>query len=1611
MCYNIIFCNMNKLFNEPSYTCKNNKYYYFIYLPCAIIFVFYILITSIIFYKFSFKKDEKLTVSIAKYTIMNSLFLFILIQPISIIISVITINHKNSQNLLIYYLFVTSLILIYYSYYEHKYQNNDDIKELINYFLCCLYCWICLCLIFGKIFNISGMIYPFLIGIFFLFIIFKYWPVSTLEMKSDIFFHSDLELINQLRLLINAVIGQQVRENNLNLLSYFFTFMKNNYDKKELEKLNEMSSEEIRFLFFQYIDNTFKMYNQVFKDSISLKIMYAFFLMNCLGQYSKAYMTFYSLLEDENYYLTYSQEFFIFRQKKYLENKIFDDGSDSTDISTFFQINSFIKLITYISDLFINFWSFLLQSKEDEDTLRLYECGYNICEIREEIDFIFYNLVKSNVKDKKIFLLYGYYLKEILNDHERALEFLKNSDIENYNEMISIGNLLDLSKINSSADFQFMIVSGKNDNFGNIEKISLGLCNLIGYTYDKICGQNINIFLSNFLHKEHDILLKQTVKDYYKNYHFKLIKNSNHEFFYHNTIYIKTSSKYLYPIPLIIGVSIDENFDCVFYAKIDYFSLFDANEFLNNTCHIITDLNLIIQESTSNSILFFENNNFGNKSLDITSIIKEFHSDIITEMSYNPRAKKLEVKKSILRKKYMTRLPIKIVTVGNKKFRMNCSELVLNDKICGYHFNFEMYNENNKIFEISLVPNSDTPRKRKYSHTQLNFLTKELNGVNEYYIPEGKQFYFDIEKKSYLQKKSHDYLPKESSVLDNNNIKNYFYEQYLKEKNLDNLNKTVLNNSDSYLSSNFEDFNSSSNNETSESYNSGSSEIVSENSQIITIQKSYYNKKNSFSEKKNNSNLTNNINEKGEDVYDKFYKIKSNNISFLIYDFDKKVCVNIKSPQYICKVDEIFHNEKQRNSVLSNFNEPKKRKTRILNLQELKQIIKKNKKDYSESLYIHDIINEKIQPKKINKSVFIHLLITVTSFIILLFSLLIYCYKLYNDNKNLSLITEILIEFSNLSIDAYKIIFASTELFFINNEKYTGYDIDKFFYSDFLISELNKSFSNSYEKFQKLRKKNIRLKPKNQKLIDSYSIDLYTINSYNYVYLTKTKLPYLINEYFVNVYQIIYLPFEQRIFTNINYNFLFYNSDTGFSDGTRNYSEIYRDDFKLKKNDLKLMNIIYIISISLIEIIICFFEIYSFKYILEEKEIKMQLFFKMSNEQITICSKKCQNFRMLNQDNLNEPSNLLKIPNINFDTSEVNNINDNESTTLLSENINFFEISKEEKLKRQKTKIQKNKTKIIIKKEEISYIIICMFIIILLILIAIYLDSIFLNVYNYLLIHYSILQYEIFFFKRYSYLRMYILYESYIELDPFLNEKYNILLDFLHSGYSENSDYLNRIHKLIKKYGLPSKTQKKLDKIRYHNICDYFSQLVTMEGQNCETFADGILLKGFEPLSIYFVDAFIYYIKELNKIYEIAKIKNYTYNEYLYGTKEYENYLPKDEETLKDYFNNNPIKVINEKRMFEVIILIHEIYFPLMNDISNSISKDIFNVFNKSNSYIIACIIFFIFLILGFLLINVVPILVKQNNQINTIRKMLEIIPRDIIFNLFVQEDMKNNED
>ena len=46
---------------------------------------------------------------------------------------------------------------------------------------------------------------------------------------------------------------------------------------------------------------------------------------------------------------------------------------------------------------------------------------------------------------------------------------------------------------------------------------------------------------------------------------------------------------------------------------------------------------------------------------------------------------------------------------------------------------------------------------------------------------------------------------------------------------------------------------------------------------------------------------------------------------------------------------------------------------------------------------------------------------------------------------------------------------------------------------------------------------------------------------------------------------------------------------------------------------------------------------------------------------------------------------------------------------------------------------------------------------------------------------------------------------------------------------------------------------------------------------------------------------------------------------------------------------------------------------------------------------------------MGFILIFLLPILITKNNEINKVRKMLGIIPKDIIINFFIKDDKNDN--
>ena len=95
--------------------------------------------------------------------------------------------------------------------------------------------------------------------------------------------------------------------------------------------------------------------------------------------------------------------------------------------------------------------------------------------------------------------------------------------------------------------------------------------------------------------------------------------------------------------------------------------------------------------------------------------------------------------------------------------------------------------------------------------------------------------------------------------------------------------------------------------------------------------------------------------------------------------------------------------------------------------------------------------------------------------------------------------------------------------------------------------------------------------------------------------------------------------------------------------------------------------------------------------------------------------------------------------------------------------------------------------------------------------------------------------------------------------------------------------------------------------------------------------------------------------------------------------------------------------------MKDLYLLIKIILIPLVDDISNSISNELLNIFKKVNNLIIGINISFIVVIVGFILIFLLPILITKNNEINKVRKMLGIIPKDIIINFFIKDDKNDN--
>ena len=1534
-----------------------------------------------------------------KFLVVNTLKSTFFIKSIVTIIGGINLKFSVT-GVSILCIFVTSLYDSYNNLKEYVFMDQDDNHFKFLYFFHFIHFFSSCLLGIGYLtrnYTFNGLIYILFILIFILILYIistkkntKLYPFSYLIKNS----YNELFLFHQANLLTQAVEKKTIsRDVLLNLMSYYSQFETNGEFKFNFfdENNNIINTEDLDYYLYQTIDYYYKIIIRQNINSILIKISYSNFLRHKLKRFTKAYIILNDIIEG-NFYLSPSQDFYFYRLKRKIEDRFIETGIDSSEISIKYQCNSFIRLISKISEIYLNFWNLLLNGKSDDNISLLSEFGNEINNLMEEIIYKYNYISQSKIKNKKIILLYGYFLRDILNDVEESHQILTEELIKEAKDEDINSLEYDIESIIPNSSFQYMIVSAKKGQIGIIKKISVEFCKKIGYSEKDLIGHNINIMIPDFLREEHQILLNNLLDNIkYREDNLSLPAIFNH------CVFCKTISKFLVEIDLEVRIGFDEELIPFLLCKLNIDKdLFNFKK-STTTFHILTNDKFIIQNFTPNCLddLSLSYKSINNNTELITQI-KEYHEEYFRRaINIKKKEKRYKIKYSILKSKYMTSTPVEVITwlKNNKQFMMNCRPLKMNGKLLGFFFQFvtnKNISEYNSSFQYSSKNPSDIRRFKFEKRISLNIYRGNLLNldddsfqINKSYIPNSNKLDFDIKKREYL-------LRKDTSDKKNKDFKTI--ESFFKEKYLSKI-KTRKNSDEEYSEETDEE-----EYESEENYSSSFSSLDEKD-----------NEKNKVVVKKNKRES---IKKKNED----FYNVKLKNISYFIYDYNINMPIEIKC-DLIGKIDELLSIEKKKTFKFLDKNKSKEKKNNP-------HIINKFKKQFANKAILNIVEKQRIKDvndtikglndyfyqfksSNLQKFFFIITFFCIISFITIIYSII----SLLSSKTNLYNLTSIFIRISDLIENSHMTIYNTYELILLENNKYTNFFEKK----EEKITKTKKKLLNIYHLYSNfsslLNSNDLKLSGNNLKKIKSLNFDYYQIDSNGYYHKVNSPFLNILLEFTVCIYNIALRVSDNSLNWDVNFYFIMFNCDIFSLTNLEDFKNIFIDQFSIEKKRILIHLIIIFIMCFILKILLTFFEYKIYKNVLKENENYIKYFFKIDDEHIKYSIFKCKKYSMLNQENSSNVKYLIATPIINFGTYNDNESEDDSLLNLSKDNIiisqknqNSFNIQKNNE------NLKKKRNKEIIKFLNINIFIYIIYMTFLIILLIIYHNKAFrLSVMRN--IYYLLLSKKDIIIEYVNYLRLYIGYQGETFSTNYIVDgtiKLNSSLNYIINNISIIN---SRIYGNITKYGVSSNTTKIFKYILSYSLCDFLDNFTYYYNFTCDELGFNISKYGLNSIYIYIAHSINQLASKCQKIIEYTKSKGYYYNEGYYNSPMYEHFYPSDKSLKEDYEKNNPFLLFNDIIMRDLNIINEYIYNPATSYLRDTINGETEEIIKVMNNYIVIIGIICIIIIVLFYIIYLIPLFISKINQINKTRKMIKIIPKDILCEIIKKEQKINEEE
>ena len=1524
---------------------------------------------------------------------MNSKIIFFYYKFITLIVFYIN-NVVNIDEIIIFVIFLMSIISFACFTIEYYYQSKNNFVNKILYFLLFTNILSTTILFIGMLLknkNFNGLLYIFFLTIFLIFVFILIKCDSDFNINKNIkFINNELNAYNSLRLLLEALENSKInRRNKINLLSYSESKLKlKNHNINDLNFLKTIKNEEFNFNFYLYIEDIFKRLINRFPNSIIIICFYSLFLLEKLQRPSKSYIILCNLFYSNNNNLSNSQNYFIYILIKKIEDNYLNKNTNSyKEISLKLQINYFINLLSKICKKYIIFWNLLLDSESKKDINNLNEIGMEINKINEKIKNKIQQFEIAKIKNKKIYLLYGSFLRDILNEEEKAKKYLDKSNFyENIeNENFFIDRNIDINNITPTSEFQYIVISAKNFNFGIILKISLDICSFFGYTDKELIGKHFNILIPEFIIPDHDKIIKKKLEEEEIENFQNSYKNLNVR-----SYYFKTSSKFLVEVSFITGFVYDEDYNPIIFCKINYNNSLRYFDSYHNSCTILTDSQFYIQSMTVNSMKLLNlSNTVINGNFEIINYFKEFNEILTNKLLKHPFKNKEKIKTLILNKKYLNKKE-KITWLKNmKNYYIKITEIKILNKLQGYKINFDLIDEEelksniigktiisnkipksdssnnfNNLFgsHTSYNPNRDEREKMENDYFKvLNIHSNNFPKINKDYLPISQNINFDVDEKEFFFENDDSKNKEHESIFKTDFLQNLFneYNSLIKTDN-NNLGGDILIKSKSkkIFQSVDEEVN-----EISSSYSSSITDNIDQSNKPFL---------NDDSEINNND-------------YHNYYKVNLSKCVLFIYNFNNNEFLEIPKFHKISKVEEILNNELNNdNSFL--FTQEKK----ILNEKnnKLENDLKKMKTNQLMNNKENKIKSYKIKKTIINKSILYFIFncllglllmggITICFFII--------CFKLRN---NLNSIIQIFLNLCILIDSAYKSINYSLSLIISKNSLLKDSFLDSDDFREEIKNELVQIFENYYKFNLFLLNAKYSISKKNEHLIKNMLIDLYNIGNDLSFNITKESFFSVIFEFEYSVFNLGKLNNnEEYNLFNPDYNFILLNYEKSFLIYIRNYIDIFLNEYNKIKNTYfyYLLIIISIFFIFIISFLITSY--YVIKMIIKEKEKNYYYFFFIPEELIKKIIQKCQNF-VINEENIKNFRQKIFIPKINIEKDI--------ETDSLNENVKEVE---NEKTNLIKYKTIQNKNNIIYDKKTLSKYLIFEFIFFMilffhLLFILIYCLQKYNNQYHHMIIYYSYLSEKVAYMAIYNYIRIFIIYYNNEEF-PFIQDiKSN--LSNINYVFQSIKNYDQAIYVNISLYGLNKNSEKKIENVTKNSLCFLLNE--NEYNFTCENFCNNISNLGLSLLSTYYVNNLLYLLKNVEDAYIIAEKNNYYYNELLkIKSKNNTLFYPNNISLYNDYEMKNPFLLLKSNVSIEIILIEKLLFTPAVNIILDIIKDDIYYQMDLiKNNIVIILVVFYI--IFSFIYFYKFPVKIYNLNYIiYKNRKMLKIIPKNVL--------------